>query len=95
MGDAEHKIQTNLLANNRGYDNERGDYRVVMRDHIGYRYEIMSVLGKGSFGQVLKCLDHRTGQMMAIKIIRNKKRFHQHGAVEVGDARGSPPRRAR
>lgn len=25
---------------NKGYDDEKGDYKVVMKDHIGYRYEV-------------------------------------------------------
>lgn len=38
------------------YDDEWGDYRMVVGDHIGYRFEIMSRLGKGSFGQVASLL---------------------------------------
>lgn len=34
------------------YDDEHGDYRMVLGDHVGYRFEIMGRLGKGSFGQV-------------------------------------------
>ena len=45
-----------------------------MHDHIGYRFEVLEVIGKGSFGQVLKCLDYKTGEVVAIKVIRNKKR---------------------
>lgn len=43
----------------------------------------MDTLGKGSFGQVLHCRDHCTGESMAIKIIRNKKRFHHQALVEI------------
>ncbi|KAI1421129.1 hypothetical protein F5Y12DRAFT_63754 [Xylaria sp. FL1777] len=68
---------------NFGYDDERGDYSIIMGDHLAYRYEIVDVLGKGSFGQVVRCIDHKTGGLVAVKIIRNKKRFHQQALVEV------------
>ena len=68
---------------NFGYDDERGDYNIVNGDHLAYRYEVVDVLGKGSFGQVVRCVDHKTGGLVAIKIIRNKKRFHQQALVEV------------
>ncbi|SLM35126.1 dual specificity tyrosine-phosphorylation regulated kinase 2 [Lasallia pustulata] len=70
-------------AANFGYDDERGDYNIVNGDHLAYRYEIVDVLGKGSFGQVVRCIDHKNGSLVAIKIIRNKKRFHQQALVEV------------
>ncbi|EWC46635.1 hypothetical protein DRE_04122 [Drechslerella stenobrocha 248] len=68
---------------NFGYDDERGDYNIVMGDHLSYRYEVIDILGKGSFGQVVRCIDHKTGGLVAVKIIRNKKRFHQQALVEV------------
>ena len=37
-----------------GYDDENGSYIKVLHDHIAYRYEIREVIGKGSFGQVVK-----------------------------------------
>lgn len=55
----------------------------VLHDHICYRYEILEVIGKGSFGQVIRALDHMTNRHVAIKIIRNKKRFHHQALVEV------------
>lgn len=70
-------------ASNYGFDDERGDYSIVEGDHLAYRYEIVDILGKGSFGQVVRCIDHRTGKLVAIKIIRNKKRFHQQALIEV------------
>ena len=77
------KGQAGASAPNHGYDDERGDYTIVVRDHLAYRFEILGVLGKGSFGQVLKCFDHKTKELRAVKIIRNKKRFHQQALIEV------------
>jgi dual specificity tyrosine-phosphorylation-regulated kinase 2/3/4 len=70
-------------STNFGYDDERGDYNIVEGDHLAYRYEVVDILGKGSFGQVVRCVDHKTGILVAVKIIRNKKRFHQQALVEV------------
>ncbi|GAB1610898.1 dual specificity tyrosine-phosphorylation-regulated kinase 4-like [Argonauta hians] len=68
---------------NCGYDDESGSYLKVMGDHIAYRYEILEVLGKGSFGQVVRAYDYKDREEIAIKIIRNKKRFHHQSHVEV------------
>uniref|UniRef100_A0A1B6DNE8 dual-specificity kinase n=2 Tax=Clastoptera arizonana TaxID=38151 RepID=A0A1B6DNE8_9HEMI len=71
------------LSQNGGYDDDNGSYNKVLHDHICYRYEILEVIGKGSFGQVIRALDHKTNQHIAIKIIRNKKRFHHQALIEV------------
>ena len=68
---------------NHGFDDDRGDYSISMHDHLAYRYEILGIVGKGSFGQVVKAYDHREGRQVAIKIIRNKARFHKQAMVET------------
>jgi dual specificity tyrosine-phosphorylation-regulated kinase 2/3/4 len=83
-GEAAKKVQgIPHTACNNGYDDERGDYRLVMHDHIDYRYEVLANLGKGSFGQVVKVMDHKTRHVYALKLIRNKKRFHHQALIEV------------
>lgn len=72
-----------LKDNNWGYDDERGDYVVVLRDHIGYRFEVMEKLGQGSFGQAFKWLDHKTGENVAVKIIKNDPSFQYQAGIEV------------
>ena len=64
-----------MQAYNFGYDDDRGDFKIVISDHIGYRYEIVETLGSGSFGQAVKCFDHKEKQLVALKVIRNKRRF--------------------
>lgn len=37
-------------VDNYGFDDDKGDYKLMVADHIAYRYEIVDALGKGSFG---------------------------------------------
>ncbi|XP_077597737.1 dual specificity tyrosine-phosphorylation-regulated kinase 4 isoform X2 [Stigmatopora nigra] len=84
LGLGSQKIEGSHAApQNCGYDDEQGSYIRVLHDHIAYRFEVLEVIGKGSFGQVLKCLDHKTNELVAIKMIRNKKRFHHQALVEL------------
>ncbi|CAO3625456.1 unnamed protein product [Mucor hiemalis] len=78
-----HQAMPDSPALNYGYDDERGDYKSVTNDHLGYRYEILEELGRGSFGQVVKCYDHKTASTVAVKLIRNKKRFYAQAKTEV------------
>ncbi|MEQ2262084.1 Dual specificity tyrosine-phosphorylation-regulated kinase 2 [Xenotaenia resolanae] len=70
-------------ANNGGYDDDQGSYIQVPHDHISYRYEVLKVIGKGSFGQVVKAFDHKTQTHVALKMVRNEKRFHRQAAEEI------------
>lgn len=68
---------------NSGYDNEHGSYIHVTHDHVAYRYEVLKVIGKGSFGQVVKAYDHKKQEHVALKMVRNEKRFHRQALEEV------------
>jgi dual specificity tyrosine-phosphorylation-regulated kinase 2/3/4 len=64
-----------------------------MKDHIGYRFEVLQCIGKGSFGQVtiflynfiqaLKCFDHKTKTEVAVKIVKNKKKYQYQAGIEL------------
>ena len=83
LGMNSQKTKTDHCLDNFGFDDERSDYKLVIGDHIAYRYEIQQILGKGSFGQVCKCYDHKAKKHVAVKIIRNQKRFHRQAKVEI------------
>lgn len=70
-------------AGNNGYDDENGSYVHVPHDHISYRYEVLKVIGKGSFGQVVKAYDHKDQVHVALKMVRNEKRFHRQAQEEI------------
>ncbi|XP_023688144.2 dual specificity tyrosine-phosphorylation-regulated kinase 3 isoform X1 [Paramormyrops kingsleyae] len=70
-------------SNNGGFDDDQGSYIHVPHDHLAYRYEFLKVIGKGSFGQVAKVYDHKLHQHLALKMVRNEKRFHRQAAEEI------------
>ena len=65
------------------YDDEEGDYIIKPGDHLHYRYEIISLLGKGSYGEAVKCLDHKTNEYVCIKIIKANPNFQSQASVEI------------
>ena len=64
-------------------DDEEGYYEIHIGDHVAYRYEVQAILGKGSFAQVVKAFDHKTGEYMAVKITRNTEIDHKFAASEA------------
>ena len=63
-------------------DDEEGYYNVLLGDHLMYRYEILKILGKGSFAQVVCCRDHKLNTRVAIKITRNTEIDHKFALSE-------------
>ena len=66
-----------------GYDDEHYDYIVKSGEIFNERYEVSTVIGKGSFGQVVKAYDNQKGESVAIKIIKSKKPFLQQAKTEI------------
>ncbi|XP_055694581.1 serine/threonine-protein kinase minibrain [Lutzomyia longipalpis] len=79
--DLSHKKERKLY--NDGYDDDNHDYIIKHGEKFLDRYEIDSLIGKGSFGQVVKAFDHEEKCYVAIKIIKNKKPFLNQAQIEV------------
>lgn len=47
------------------------------------RYQILDVLGSGTFGQVAKCRNIDTGELVGVKVIKNKPAYTKQSLVEV------------
>lgn len=51
--------------------------------HCGRRYLILDVLGQGTFGQVVKCQNMKTNEVVAVKVIKNKPAYFNQSMMEV------------
>ena len=47
------------------------------------RYLILDVLGQGTFGQVVKCQNMKTQEVVAVKVIKNKTAYFNQSMMEV------------
>lgn len=78
MEETNHHRKKERKFYNEGYDDENHDYIIRNGEKFLDRYDIDSLIGRGSFGQVVKAYDHEEQCHVAIKIIKNKKPFlHQ------------------
>jgi len=68
---------------NDGYDDEKADYIIRKGEIFNNRYEVQNLLGKGSFGQVIKAHDTLRKEDVALKIIKNKKPFYNQAQIEI------------
>eukprot|EP00792_Barthelona_sp_PAP020_P006948 TRINITY_DN3091_c0_g4_i1.p1 TRINITY_DN3091_c0_g4~~TRINITY_DN3091_c0_g4_i1.p1 ORF type:complete len:407 (+),score=71.00 TRINITY_DN3091_c0_g4_i1:43-1263(+) len=63
---------------------DNDNYLIVHTDDILVdRYEIKSILGRGSFGVTVKAYDRNTKGFVAVKILRSGQRFNQQGTIEI------------
>uniref|UniRef100_A0A8C0C146 Protein kinase domain-containing protein n=1 Tax=Buteo japonicus TaxID=224669 RepID=A0A8C0C146_9AVES len=46
-------------------------------------YEVLDFLGRGTFGQVVKCWKRGTNEIVAIKILKNHPSYARQGQIEV------------
>ena len=60
-----------------------GRYRANIGDHLAYRYEILEILGKGTFGNVYRCFDHKRNTEVAVKIMRNVHIIKETAEFEI------------
>ncbi|PSK41488.1 hypothetical protein C7M61_001171 [Candidozyma pseudohaemuli] len=83
-----HAFDSGDYKNNFGFDDKNGNYIISLGDQIEYRYEIKRVLGTGSFGNVVLCVDHKYStpekqRKVAIKIIRNDLNWSLQAVSEI------------
>lgn len=65
------------------HHDDKFDYIVSRGEIFNNRYNIEQVIGRGSFGQVVRALDTRDNTHVAIKIIKNNSSYVEHALKEV------------
>ncbi|KAG6880213.1 hypothetical protein C0992_003877 [Termitomyces sp. T32_za158] len=74
-------------AHNDGYDNDDYDYILYVNDWLGteegHKYLILDILGQGTFGQVVKCQNMKTHEIVAVKVVKNKPAYFNQSMMEV------------
>ncbi|XP_057691582.1 homeodomain-interacting protein kinase 2 isoform X5 [Corythoichthys intestinalis] len=66
--------------------NNEGDYQLVQHEvlcSMTNTYEVLEFLGRGTFGQVVKCWKRGTNEIVAIKILKNHPSYARQGQIEV------------
>jgi len=63
------------------WDDENGYLKILRGDNIR-NYEVTSIIGKGVFGSVIKCVETSSQREVAMKIIRSQKIYAASGERE-------------
>lgn len=82
------KSSTTTATNhkNASSSNSEGDYSLVQHEvlySMTNAYEVLEFLGRGTFGQVVKCWKKGTNDIVAIKILKNHPSYARQGQIEV------------
>ena len=75
-------------ANNKAASSSspEGDYQLIQHEVLSsprHQYEVLEFLGRGTFGQVVKCWKKGTNETVAIKILKNHPSYARQGQIEV------------
>lgn len=75
-------------VHNQDWDNEHHDYILYVNDTLvdlehSQRYVVLDILGTGTFGQVVKCRQSDTGQIVAVKVIKNQPAYFKQAWLEI------------
>uniref|UniRef100_A0A7S3D492 Protein kinase domain-containing protein n=1 Tax=Palpitomonas bilix TaxID=652834 RepID=A0A7S3D492_9EUKA len=65
------------------HDDANGDFIVKPGIVFQGRYKIEKLLGKGSFGQVVRAFDSKENVAVAMKIVKNRIEFHHQAKTEI------------
>ena len=78
-----HYIGNRRIGGLSDFTDADGDSRVAVGDAVAYKYEVVSLLGRGSFGRVFRAYDHKKKEYVALKIIKNQEKFTNQAKVEI------------
>ncbi|XP_025967397.2 homeodomain-interacting protein kinase 3 isoform X1 [Dromaius novaehollandiae] len=79
-------VVTTAAASKQSGTSGDGDYQLVQHEvlcSVKNTYEVLDFLGRGTFGQVVKCWKRGTNEIVAIKILKNHPSYARQGQIEV------------
>lgn len=82
----QHNTNMAPAASKNSTSNAEGDYQLVQHEVLfsgTNQYEVLEFLGRGTFGQVVKCWKKGTNEIVAIKILKNHPSYARQGQIEV------------
>ncbi|KAK2078531.1 hypothetical protein QBZ16_003371 [Prototheca wickerhamii] len=75
-------------AEGKPHDNVNSDLIVSvgdeLRSQLGTTYIVQDLLGQGTFGQVFRCQDATSKEVVAVKVVKAQPAYFQQARVEVG-----------
>jgi homeodomain interacting protein kinase len=78
---------TTAASKHTSSSNTEGDYQLLQHEVLysstSAAYEVLEFLGRGTFGQVVKCWKRGTSEIVAIKILKNHPSYARQGEIEV------------
>ncbi|XP_041444954.1 homeodomain-interacting protein kinase 2 [Xenopus laevis] len=77
---------TTSTTTSKNSGSSEGDYQLVQHEvlcSMTNTYEVLEFLGRGTFGQVVKCWKRGTNEIVAIKILKNHPSYARQGQIEV------------